>query len=129
MHSLTDFPARLPGVMPIKRRRFVLEGDLLSAAEGADIRRRITSCPISSSRSAPGSIFTSAGSNTILPPSEPLFSILTSITAAAAKLVMICIAAASRSSALCIVISCHLALTAFDDIRDVKATEENGWRG
>lgn len=29
MRSLTDFAARLAGIMPIKRRRLVLEGDLL----------------------------------------------------------------------------------------------------
>lgn len=40
MRSLTDFLAGLPGIMPIKTRRLVLEGDLLSAAERSDIRSR-----------------------------------------------------------------------------------------
>lgn len=40
MRSLTDFLASLPGIMPIKARRLVLEGDLLSAAERADLRTR-----------------------------------------------------------------------------------------
>ena len=40
MRSLTDFLASLPGIMPIKTRRLVLEGDLLSAAERADLRSR-----------------------------------------------------------------------------------------
>lgn len=37
MRSLTDFLASLPGIMPIKTRRLVLEGDVLSKAERADI--------------------------------------------------------------------------------------------
>jgi hypothetical protein len=40
MRSLTDFLASLPGIMPIKTRRLVLEGDLLSTANRADIRPR-----------------------------------------------------------------------------------------
>lgn len=40
MRSLTDFLAGLPGIMPIKARRLVLEGDLLSAVERSDIRSR-----------------------------------------------------------------------------------------
>lgn len=40
MRSLTDFLASLPGIMPIKARRLILEGDLLSAAERADLRSR-----------------------------------------------------------------------------------------
>lgn len=68
-------------------------------------------------------------SNTILPRSEPLLSVLTSISAAAAKLATVSIAAAFRSSALCVVISCRLSSTNFDDIQDVKVTEEHEWRG
>lgn len=44
MRSLTDFAARLAGIMPIKRRRLVLEGDLLWLK--TDIRPRISSCPM-----------------------------------------------------------------------------------
>lgn len=77
---------------------------------------------------SPGSIFTSVGSNTILPRSEPLLSVLTSISAAAAKLATVSIAAAFRSSALCVVISCRLSSTDFDGIQDIKVTEEHGWR-
>ena len=40
MHSLTNFLAGLPGIMPIKARRLILEGDLLSKAERADIQSR-----------------------------------------------------------------------------------------
>jgi hypothetical protein len=40
MHSLTDFLASLPGIMPIKARRLVLEGGVLSKAERADIYPR-----------------------------------------------------------------------------------------
>ena len=40
MHSLTDFLAGLPGIMPIKARRLVLEGGVLSKAERADIYSR-----------------------------------------------------------------------------------------
>ncbi|RUW54125.1 hypothetical protein EOA32_06745 [Mesorhizobium sp. M1A.F.Ca.ET.072.01.1.1] len=40
MRSLTDFLAGLPGIMPIKTRRLVLEGDVLSEAERADIYMR-----------------------------------------------------------------------------------------
>jgi hypothetical protein len=53
MRSLTDFLANLPGIMPIKTRRLVLEGDLLSAAERGDIRSRDRSFLDSSSRSDP----------------------------------------------------------------------------
>jgi hypothetical protein len=35
MRSLTDFLAGLPGIMPIKTRRLILEGDLLSVASAA----------------------------------------------------------------------------------------------
>lgn len=40
MRSLTDFLAGLPGIMPIKTRKLVLEGCLLSKAERADIYKR-----------------------------------------------------------------------------------------
>ncbi|TKT70876.1 hypothetical protein YH63_005315 [Afipia massiliensis] len=40
MRSLTDFLAGLPGIMPIKTRRLVLQGGLLSAAERSDIHSR-----------------------------------------------------------------------------------------
>lgn len=40
MRSLTDFLADVPGVMPIKARRLILEGDLLLAEERADIHSR-----------------------------------------------------------------------------------------
>ncbi|WP_225184878.1 hypothetical protein [Bradyrhizobium sp. NBAIM01] len=40
MRSLTDLLASLLGIMPIKTRRLVLEGELLSAAERSDIRSR-----------------------------------------------------------------------------------------
>lgn len=40
MRSLTNFLAGLPGIMPIKARRLILEGDLLSKAEKADIYSR-----------------------------------------------------------------------------------------
>jgi hypothetical protein len=40
MRSLTEFLAGLPNIMPIKTRKLVLEGDLLSAAERADLRSR-----------------------------------------------------------------------------------------
>ncbi|OYX76706.1 MAG: hypothetical protein B7Y82_09825 [Sphingomonadales bacterium 32-65-25] len=40
MRSLTDFLASLPGIMPIKTRRLVLEGGVLSKAERADIYSR-----------------------------------------------------------------------------------------
>lgn len=78
---------------------------------------------------SPGSIFTSVGSNTILPRSEPLLSDLTSISAGAAKVATVSIAAAFRSRALCVVISCRLSSTNFDHIQDVKVTEEHEWRG
>ncbi|SNB72696.1 MULTISPECIES: hypothetical protein [unclassified Agrobacterium] len=40
MRSLTDFLAGLPGIMPIKTRKLVLEGGVLSKAERADIYMR-----------------------------------------------------------------------------------------
>jgi hypothetical protein len=40
MRSLTDFLAGLPGIMPIKTRRLILEVDLLSVAECGDIQRQ-----------------------------------------------------------------------------------------
>lgn len=40
MRSLTDFLSGLPGVMPRKARKLILEGDLLSGAERADIHAR-----------------------------------------------------------------------------------------
>jgi len=40
MLSLTNFLADLPGVMPNKTRRLILEGDLLSKAKRADIHSR-----------------------------------------------------------------------------------------
>lgn len=40
MRSLTNFLTDLPGVMPNKTRRLILEGDLLSKAERADIHSR-----------------------------------------------------------------------------------------
>jgi hypothetical protein len=40
MRSLTDFLAGLPGIMPIKTRRLILEGGLLSKDERADIHSR-----------------------------------------------------------------------------------------
>lgn len=40
MRSLTDFLASLPGIMPIKTRRLVLEGGILSKVERADIYSR-----------------------------------------------------------------------------------------
>ena len=40
MRSFADFLAGLPGIMPIKTRRLILEGDLLSVAERGDIQRQ-----------------------------------------------------------------------------------------
>lgn len=40
MRSLTDFLAGLPGIMPLKARKLVLEGGVLSTAERADIYTR-----------------------------------------------------------------------------------------
>jgi hypothetical protein len=40
MRFLTDLLAGLLGIMPIKTRRLILEGDLLSVAERSDIRSR-----------------------------------------------------------------------------------------
>lgn len=78
-------------------------------------------CPLSAPTKltvSPGSIFTCAG-YTITPPSDSLFSILTSICGRSSEVRTVSIAAASRSSAMCVVISCRLALTDFDDIQDV----------
>lgn len=95
-----------------------------AAASGHHANQAATArCPLSAATKltvSPGSILKHPC------PSELLLSI--SISAAAAKLVAICVAAASRTSALCLVISCRLALTDFDDIRDVKVTAEHGWR-